>query len=100
MSSCGEVTLTIAGYNQIKSENTKFNMFLDRMFEGAELRPDYSGIDFDARLIEEIVHIIYPDRYKKKLAALRSQQTKLSKQKLEWERKERLENENSEQEKA
>ena len=41
MSSCGEVTLTIAGYNQIKSENTKFNMFLDRMFEGAELRPDY-----------------------------------------------------------
>lgn len=80
------VLLSTASYNQIKSENTKFNLFMDRLFESAELREDYSGIDFNIRQIEELIHLCYPDRYKKKLATLRTQQTKLSNKRLEWER--------------
>lgn len=76
------VTMTLASYNQIKAENTRWQMFMSRLWEGAELRSDYSGIDFDARMIEELVHIMYPDAYKKKLSTLRTQQTKLSLKKL------------------
>lgn len=80
------VLLSTSSYNQIKSENTKFNLFMDRLFEAAELRPDYSGIDFNVRQLEELIHLCYPDRYKKKLSTLRTQQTKMSNKKLEWER--------------
>lgn len=80
------VLLSTGSYNQIKAENTKFNLFIDRLFEYAELREDYSGIDFNMRNVEELIHLIYPDRYKKKLATLRTQQTKLSAKKLEWEK--------------
>ena len=80
------VLLSTGSYNAIKSENTKFNLFMDRLFEAAELRPDYSGIDFDVRQIEELIHLCYPDRYKKKLSTLRTQQTKMSQKKLEWEK--------------
>lgn len=80
------VLLSTSSYNQIKSENTKFNLFMDRLFEAAELRPDYSGIDFNVRQLEELIHLCYPDRYKKKLSTLRTQQTKMSSKKLEWER--------------
>lgn len=80
------VLLSTGSYNQIKAENTKFNLFMDRLFEAAELREDYSGIDFNVRQIEELIHLCYPDRYKKKLSTLRTQQTKMSNKKLEWER--------------
>jgi len=80
------VLLSTSSYNQIKSENTKFNLFMDRLFEAAELRPDYSGIDFNVRQLEELIHLCYPDRYKKKLSTLRTLQTKMSNKKLEWER--------------
>lgn len=79
------VTLSVSSYNQIKAENTKFQMFIDRLFEDAELRADYSGIDFDVRKLEDLIHLVYPDRYKKKLSTLRTQQTKMSQKKLEWE---------------
>ena len=81
------VLLSTSSYNQIKSENTKFNLFMDRLFEMAELREDYSGIDFSVRCIEELIHLVYPDRYKKKLSALRAQHTKMSQKKLEWEKR-------------
>jgi len=81
------VLLSTSSYNSIKSENTKFMLFMDRLFESAELRSDYSGIDFNVRQLEELIHLCYPDRYKKKLASLRGQQTKMSAKKLEWEKK-------------
>ncbi len=77
------VTMSLASYNQIKAENTKFNMFIQRLFEDAELRPDYSGIEFDAKKLEDLIHLCYPDAYKKKLSTLRTQQTKLSLKELE-----------------
>ena len=72
------VTMSLASYNQIKAENTKFQMFMQRLFEDAELRADYSGIEFDTKKLEDLVHLVYPDAYKKKLSTLRTLQTKLS----------------------
>ena len=77
------VILNTSSYNQIKAENTKFQMFMSRIFESAELKPDYSGIQFDSHTIEELIRLCYPDSYKKKLSALRQQQTKLSIKQLE-----------------
>ena len=82
------VTMSLASYNQIKAENTRWQMFVSRLWEGAELRADYSGIDFDTKMVEELMHIMYPDAYKKKLSTLRAQQTKLSLKKLELDNKE------------
>lgn len=76
------VTMSLASYNQIKAENTRFQMFIGRLFEDAELREDYSGINFDSRKLEDLIHLVYPDAYKKKLSTLRTQQTKLSMKKL------------------
>lgn len=80
-----QVTMNLSSYNQIKAENTRFQMFMSRIWEGAELRDDYSGVKFDPKLIEELMHIMYPDAYKKKLSTLRTQQTKLSIKKLKLE---------------
>lgn len=82
------VTMSLASYNQIKAENTRWQMFVSRLWEGAELKSDYSGIDFDTKMVEELMHIMYPDAYKKKLSTLRTQQTKLSLKKLELDNKE------------
>lgn len=82
------VTMNLQSYNQIKAENTRWQMFMSRIWESAELRADYSGIEFDGRFIEELLHIMYPDAYKKKLSTLRTQQTKLSIKKLELNEKE------------
>lgn len=79
------VTMSLASYNQIKAENTRWQMFMSRMWEGCELRSDYQGLEFDAAMIAELMHIMYPDSYKKKLSYLRGQQTKLSMKKLELE---------------
>lgn len=72
------VTMALNSYNAIKTENTKFQMFVSRLFEDAELRSDYSGIEFDGKKLEDLIHLCYPDMYKKKLSALRAQQTKMS----------------------
>lgn len=76
------VTMCLSSYNNIKAENTRFQMFISRLFEEAELRPDYSGIEFDTKRVEDLIHLVYPDMYKKKLSTLRAQQTKMSIKKL------------------
>ena len=86
------VTMNLSSYNQIKAENTRFQMFISRLFEDAELRSDYSGIEFNSKKVEDLIHLVYPDMYKKKLSTLRTQQTKTSQKKLEWERDGRREN--------
>ena len=85
------VTMSLASYNQIKAENTRWQMFVSRLWEGAELKADYSGLEFDANMVAELMHIMYPDSYKKKLSALRGMQTKLSLKKLELEEAEKQE---------
>lgn len=70
------VCLSIAGYNQIKAENTKFRMFMERMWEGTSLSTDKSRVVFDADLLSDIMHLVYPEQYKKKLSYLRGQDTR------------------------
>ena len=82
MASDNVVTMCLSSYNNIKAENTRFQMFISRLFEEAELRADYSGLEFDSRRVEDIIHLVYPDMYKKKLSTLRAQQTKMSIKKL------------------
>lgn len=70
------VCLSIQSYNQIKAENTKFNMFLSRMMESSVLAEDKASIIFDVNLLTEIIHLIYPEAYKKRLSYLRGQDTR------------------------
>ena len=72
MQGTGEVKLSLSSYNQIKAENTRFQMFLSRMMESAALSEDKSRVIFDTDLLTDIIHLIYPEMYKKKLGQLRS----------------------------
>ena len=85
MATENQVIMSLASYNQMKSENTRFQMFVSRLWESAELKADYTGLEFDAEMVGELMHLMYPDSYKKKLSTLRAQQTKLSLKKLELE---------------
>lgn len=67
-----QVTMNLSSYNQIKAENTRFQMFISRLFEDAELRSDYTGIEFNTNKVEDLIHLVYPDMYKKKLSTLRA----------------------------
>ena len=86
------VTMNLSSYNQIKAENTRFQMFISRLFEDAELRAYYSGIEFDTHKVEDLIHLVYPDMYKKKLSTLRTQQTKMSMKKLNLNEAKELDN--------
>ena len=70
------VILSLAGYNQIKAENQKFRMFMERMWEHTSLSEDKASIEFDANMLTEVMHLVYPEQYKKRLAYLRGQDTK------------------------
>ena len=70
------VYLSTVSYNQIKAENQKFHMLIDRMMETSTLSADKSTIEFDPKLLSDVVHIIYPEAYKKRLSYLRAQDTK------------------------
>lgn len=76
------VYLSTGSYNQIKAENQKFNMFLTRMMESSTLSADKASIEFDSKLLGEIMHIIYPEAYKKRLSWLRGQDTKEAMRKM------------------
>ena len=80
------VTMGLASYNQIKAENTRFQMFVSRLWESAELKQDNTGIEFDTEIVEQLMHLMYPDSYRKKLSTLRGQQTKMNQKRLELER--------------
>lgn len=83
MAAENQVVLSIAGYNQIKSENTKFRMFMERMWEGSSLSEDKAHVKFDADLLSEIMHLVYPEQYKKRLSYLRGQDTREAMKKMQ-----------------
>lgn len=70
------VCLSISSYNQIKAENTRFNLFIERMMSSSTLSEDKDSIEFDTGLLKEIMHLVYPEQYRKRLSYLRSQDTK------------------------
>lgn len=70
------VTLSLAAYNQIKAENTRFQMLISRIMEDTRLKNDCSGLQFESEQIANVIKLVYPDMYKKKLATLRTMHTK------------------------
>lgn len=71
-----QVILSLAGYNQIKAENQKFRMFAERMWDNTTLSKDKGSIEFDTQLLSDIMRLIYPEQYKKRLSYLRCLDTK------------------------
>lgn len=76
MSDVNVITLSTSSYNNIKSENQKCQMLLDNILTSAKLSDDRSKLIFDSEQIVLAMTILYPDRYKKKLSALRGLATK------------------------
>lgn len=70
------VTLSISSYNQIKSENFRYNLFLDNMLQNASLSEDHQSLVFDSKHIDEAIKFCYLERYKKKLSILKVQNAK------------------------
>lgn len=67
------VTLSVSSYNSVKNDVFRYNLFLDNLFMLSE---DHQSLVFDSKKIEEAVKFCYFERYKKKLATLRTQATK------------------------
>lgn len=67
------VTLTVSSYNQVKNDVFRYNLFLDNLLAEAELSEDHQSLVFDSKKIEEAVKFCYLERYKKKLATLKTQ---------------------------
>ena len=77
------VYLSTSSYNQIKAENQKFHMLIDRLMESSTLSEDKASIEFNPKLLSEVVHIIYPEAYKKRLSYLRGQDTREAMKKMQ-----------------
>ena len=69
------VLLTLSSYNNIKSENTKLNLFFSIIMRDATLSEDHSKLVFDSDKVGEAVNFCFGEDYKKKMSTL-SQQRK------------------------
>ena len=76
------VTMSIAGYNQMKSENTRFNMFMDRLFDETVMADGKHGLTVDSMFLDALMRLCFPERYKKRLSYLRQLDTKLAMKEL------------------
>lgn len=72
MTEVNTVTLNTSSYNQIKAENQKTQMLIDNMLENAYISEDSEKLIFDSDKIVLAMSVLFPERYKKKLAALRT----------------------------
>lgn len=70
------VTLSVSSYNQVKADNYRLNMFLDNLLNEAMISKDHEHVVFDSQKVESAVKFCFPERYKKKLATLRTQHTR------------------------
>jgi len=76
------VTMSIAGYNQMKSENTRFNMFVDRMFDESTISDNKQALVVDPIFLDALIRLCFPERYKKRLSYLRGLETKIAMKEL------------------
>lgn len=76
LSDFSTVTLSVSSYNSVKNDVFRYNLFLDNLLQEAMLSEDHQSLVFDSKKIEEAVKFCYFERYKKKLATLRTQATK------------------------
>lgn len=76
MNDVNTVTLTTAAYNQMKAENQKAQILLDSIFKYTKLSDDHEKLIFDSDSIVLTMDVLYAERYKKKLSAMRGLATK------------------------
>lgn len=76
MSDTNIVTLSVSSYNQIKAENYRLNLFLDNLFNEALIDKDHETLVFDTKKVNAAVMFCFPERYKKRLATLKTQNTR------------------------
>lgn len=67
------VTLSVSSYNQMKNDTFRHNLLLDNLLQGATLSEDHQFLVFDSKKVEDVVKFVYLERYKKRLAALKTQ---------------------------
>ena len=67
------VRLSISGYNQIKSDNYKLNLFVDNLLNYARLNKDHDDLVFDNDMIVAAMKFCFYERYKKKISTLKTQ---------------------------
>lgn len=67
------ILLSTHAYNQIKSDNTKYEMLLESILLNGELSDDHQKLVFDSEVVRIAVQFCFPERYKKKLATLKTQ---------------------------
>ena len=70
------VTLSVSSYNQIKADNYRLNMLLDNLLNECLISCDHERLRFDTAKVENAIKFCYPERYKKRLSTLRTQNTK------------------------
>lgn len=75
-SDANTILLSTHSYNQIKSDNTKFEMLLENILLNGELSADHQKVRFDSEAVRIAIQFCFPERYKKKLATLRTQYTR------------------------
>lgn len=70
------VTLNTQSYNQIKSENFRLEMLVENLLLEAKLSEDHQELEFDSDKVVTAIKFCFAERYKKKLATLKTQYSK------------------------
>ena len=67
------VSLSVSSYNQVKSDNYRLNLMLDNLLNEAGITEDHEHMVFNSRSVESAIKFCFPERFKKKMATLRTQ---------------------------
>lgn len=70
------VVLGVDRYNMLQKDQTKFKLFIEKMFEEAILKEDGSDLTFEMEDFENYLKLAFSEQYKKRLSSLRTSKTK------------------------
>lgn len=78
MNTVDDVTLTKGKYDSMRETHTRVNLFLQEILNmsNIELSEDRNSIVFSQEALNNSLRILFNDTYKKKLTALRTQDTR------------------------
>ena len=70
------VTLSKSVYDSMRSTNDRASMLLNRIIGTFSIENDSDTVHLDEQTILSVIEILYPDTYKKKVAALKTLRAK------------------------
>lgn len=70
------VTLSKGVYDSMRSTNDRASMLLNRIIGTFSIENDSDTVHLDEQTILSVIEILYPDTYKKKVAALKTLRAK------------------------